>query len=152
MGAPAVTAVWLNDILEHRLNPQQPEVRNSDGDELVFCTLHFPFADAVSPDDVRTVLNGQPELSRESDTFWNWIAVGEGAASKQAKKRPRSGRLQILTTTGDHGTLILGNLEIKDRTLLVSVNSKERAERARTLFGRCFGSTDLPTADRNTMA
>lgn len=63
--------MWLNDILEHRLNPRQPDVRNSDGDELVFCTLHFPFADAVSPDDVRTVLNERPELSRESDTFWN---------------------------------------------------------------------------------
>jgi hypothetical protein len=140
VGAPAITAVWLNDILEHRFNPRQPEVRNSDGDELVFCTLHFPFADAVSPDDVRSVLNGRPELSRESDTFWNWIAVGEEAASKQGKKRPKSGRLQILTTTGDEGTLILGNLEIKDRTLLVSVNSKERAERARALFGHVLAA------------
>ena len=140
VGAPAITAVWLNDILEHRLNPRQPDVRNSDGDELVFCTLHFPFADAVSPDDVRSVLDERPELSRESDTFWNWIAVREEAASKQAKKRPKSGRLQILTTTGDHGTLILGNLEIKDRMLLLSVNSKERAERARALFGNVLAA------------
>jgi hypothetical protein len=140
VGAPAVTAVWLNNTLEHRLNPRQPDVRNGYGEELVFCTLHFPFADAVSPDDVRTVLNERPELSRESDTFWNWIAVGEEATSKQAVKRQNSGRLQILTTTGDRGTLILGNLEIKDRTLLVSVNSKERAEQARALFGHVLAA------------
>ena len=144
VGAPAITALWLNNILEHRLNPRLPDVRNGDGDELVFCTLHFPFADAVSPDDIRSVLNERPELSRENNTFWSWIAVGEEAASKQAKKRPRSGRLQILSTTGDHGTLVLGNLEIKDRTLVVSVNSKERAERARALFGEALGARSGP--------
>jgi hypothetical protein len=140
VGAPAVTAVWLNDILERCLNPQQPDVRNSAGDEVVFYRLHFPFADAVSPDDIRSVLNKRPELSRESDTFWNWIAVGEKAAFTQVKKKPKSGRVQILTTTGGDGTLILGNLEIKDRTLLVSVNSKERAERARALFDDALGA------------
>jgi hypothetical protein len=140
VGAPAITAVWLNNILEHRLNPRQPDVRNSDGDELVFCSLHFPFAAAVSPDDIRRVLDERPELSRESDTFWNWIAVSEEAASKQAKKKPKSGRLQILTTTGDQGRLVLGNLEIKERMLLVSVNSKERAERARALFGNVLAA------------
>ncbi len=139
VGAPAVTTVWLNDILEHRLNRRQPGVRNSSGDELVFCTLHFPFADAVSPDDIRSVLNERPELCRESGTVWNWIAVGEEAASEQ-KRRPKAGRLQILTTTGDDGTLILGNLEIKERTLLVSVNSKERAKQARRLFGDALGA------------
>ena len=43
--------------------------------------------------------------------------------------------MQILTTTGDDGTLILRNLEMKDRALLVSVNSKERTEQAQALFG-----------------
>ena len=139
VGAPAVTAVWLNDILEHRRNPRHLDVRNSSGDELMFCTLHFPFADAVSADNIRSVLDERPELARQNDTFWNWIAVGEQAASGQ-KKKFRAGRLQILTTTGDDGTLILGNLEIKDRALLVSVNSKERAEQARTLFGDALGA------------
>ena len=139
VGAPAVTTVWLNDILEHHLNPRQPDVRNSSGDRLVFYTLHFPFADAVSLDDIRSVLNERPELSQEADTFWNWIAVGEQAASEK-KKKSKAGRLQIITTTGDDGTLILGNLEIKGRTLLVSVNSKERAEQAQTLFGDALGA------------
>ena len=150
VGAPAVTAVWLNDFLEHRLSPRQPDVRNGDGDQLVFCTLHFPFADGVLPDDIRFVLNERPELSCEANTFWNWIAIGEEA--KQAKKRPKSGPLQILTTTGDDGALILGNLEIKDRTLLVSVNSRERAERARTLFGDMLGArTGLPLTETQSL-
>jgi hypothetical protein len=139
VGAPVITAIWLNDILERHLNPQPPDVRNGSGDKLVFCTLHFPFADAVSTDDVRSVLNERPELSRESEKFWNWIAIGEEAAAEQKKKR-KQGPLQILTTTGDDGTLILGNLELKERTLVVSVNSKERAEQARTLFGGALGA------------
>ena len=71
----------------------------------------------------------------DPNTFWNWIAVGEEAALKQAKKRAKSAPVQILTTTGDDGTLILRNLEMKDRALLVSVNSKERTEQAQALFG-----------------
>jgi uncharacterized protein (DUF2384 family) len=138
VAAPAVTTVWLNEILDRHFNPPQLDVRNSSGDELAFCTLHFPFGDAVSPDDIRSALNQRPELSAESDTFWNWIETGKATASEQ-KHKSKQGRLQLLTTTGGDGSLVLGNLEIKERTLVVSVNSKERAKRARALFSDALG-------------
>ncbi len=140
VAAPAVTAVWLNDILDHHLNPPRPDVRNCDGDELLFCTLQFPFTDAVLPDDIRSVLNERPELSCAGDTFWSWIALGKEAVSNKVKNTRKSAGLEILSTTGDHGPLILGTLEIRDRTLLVSVNSRQRAERARVLFTDVLGS------------
>ena len=48
VGASVVTTVWLADILDRSMNPHTPDVRNSDGDELMFCTLHFPLSEAAA--------------------------------------------------------------------------------------------------------
>ena len=38
---PTITTVWLIDTIDGVLGPQIPEVRNAEGDELFFCTLHY---------------------------------------------------------------------------------------------------------------
>ena len=48
LAAPAFTTIWLNDILDRVVNPQIPEIQNTDGDELMFCTVHFPFAQGTT--------------------------------------------------------------------------------------------------------
>src|SRR5262249_57637475 len=35
--APAITTVWLIDIIDRATAPQMPEVRNAEGDELLCC-------------------------------------------------------------------------------------------------------------------
>jgi hypothetical protein len=36
--SPTITTMWLTDIIDRATAPQVPEVRNAEGDELLFCT------------------------------------------------------------------------------------------------------------------
>jgi hypothetical protein len=134
--APAITTVWLIDIIDRATAPQMPEVRNAEGDELLFCTVHYPFADGVGPDDIRLALNRCPELRQENATFWNWIGPLRSAKSFGSQKQPQ--KSQTFTTTLDDGSLVLGTVELKDKALILSVNSQSRAERGRALLSEAL--------------
>src|SRR5262245_41494683 len=82
---PTITTVWLIDAIGSALGPQIPELRNAEGDELLFCTLHYPFMAGTTTDDIRFALGRCPELRQENATFWNWISPEKStrALSKQ---------------------------------------------------------------------
>jgi hypothetical protein len=129
--APTITTVWLIDIIDRATVPQIPEVRNAEGDELLFCTLHYPFAEGAAADDLRLALSRCPELRQASATFWNWTGPQPSAKTLGAQKQPL--KSQTFTTTLDDGS-VLGNVELKDNALILSVNSQARAERGRVLL------------------
>jgi hypothetical protein len=138
IAAPIITTVWLGDNLDRSMNPRLPDVRNSEGDELMFCTLHFPVSEAASLHDVRSALGKSPELRKENETFWNWLALGT------AQRKPNKGTHQTFSTTLDDGSLVLGTLELKDHELVLSVNSQARAERGRVLLSQTLESLIRP--------
>src|SRR5262245_1760074 len=145
--APAITTVWLIDIIDRAKAPQIPEVRNSEGDELLFCTVHYPFADGAAADDIRFALSRCPELRQENATFWNWIGPRR---SVRAQKRP----LKSLTfaTTLDDSSLVFGSVELKDKALILSVNSQARAERGRLLLSETLdGLVAQPLVEIQTL-
>ena len=127
--APAITTVWLIDIIDRATAQQFPEVRNAEGDELLFCTVHYPFADGAGPDDIRLALNQCPELRQENATFWNWIGPRRSAKALSARKRS----LKFQTFLDDNA-LVFGSVELKDKGLILSVNSQARSERGRALL------------------
>jgi hypothetical protein len=107
-------------------------VRNAEGDELLFCTVHYPFADGAAADNIRLALNRCPELRQENATFWNWIGPPRSAKTLGAQKRSR--KSQTFTTILDDGALMFGSVELKDKGLILSVNSQARSERGRALL------------------
>lgn len=127
--APAITTVWLIDIIDRATAPRIPEVRNAEGDELLFCTVHYPFADGAGPDDIRLALNRCPELRQENATFWNWIGPRRSAKALSAQKRSLK-----FQTFLDDSALVFGSVELKDKGLILSVNSQARSERGRALL------------------
>jgi hypothetical protein len=127
--APAITTVWLIDIIDRATAQQIPEVRNAEGDELLFCTVHYPFADGTGPDDIRLALNRCPELRQENATFWNWIGPQRSAKALSARKRS----LKFQTFLDDNA-LVFGSVELKGKGLILSVNSQARSERGRALL------------------
>jgi hypothetical protein len=124
--APTITTVWLIDIIDRAAAPQIPDVRNTEGDALLFCTVHYPFASGVAADDIRLVLNRCPELRPANATFWNW--VGPEAKDLVVQKQPL--KSQTFTTTLDDGSLVLGNVELKDQALILSCARRARARAA----------------------
>ena len=148
--APTITTVWLIDIIDRATAPHIPEVRNAEGDELLFCTLHYPFADRAEVDDIRLALNRCPEFRQENATFWNWIGPLRSAKASGAQKQPL--KSQTFTTTLDDGSLVLGTVELKDKALILSVNSQARAERGRVLLSEVLhGLLAQPLVELQTL-
>ena len=154
VAAPAVTTVWLTDILDRMMNPGTLEVCNTDGDELLFCSIHFPFMQTTRPSDIRLALNELPDLRQETETFWNWISCQDSASTSRTKGKSEHRQLKMLTTTLDDGSIVLGNIELKDRSLILSVNSQPRAERGRAYISERLGTlvtqplTEMQTLDQ----
>jgi hypothetical protein len=76
-------------------------------------------------------------LRQETTTFWNWF--GTRNPIKTLGRKKGTSRQLALATTLDDGSLVLGGLELKDRTLVLSVNSQARSSRGRALFSQLLG-------------
>jgi hypothetical protein len=148
--APAITTVWLIDIIDRATTPEIPEVRNAEGDELLFCTLHYPFAAGASADNIQSALSRCAELRPASATFWNWIGPERLARVVGEQKQPL--KSQTFSTMMDDGTLVLGNVELKDQALTLSVNSQARADRGRALLSEVLdGLVGQPLVEIQTL-
>lgn len=134
---PTITTVWLIDTIDRVLGPQIPEVCNAEGDELLFCTAYYPFVAGTTTDDIRMALGRCPELRQENATFWNWISP-ENARTLGKHKLPLES--QVFISTLDDGSLVLGGLELEDKALVLSANSRARSDRGRALLSETLGS------------
>ena len=134
---PTITTVWLIDTIDRALGPQIPEVCNAEGDELLFYTAHYPFVAGTTTDDIRSALGHCPELRQENATFWNWIASGKPTKTLGMEKHPPQSQI-FITSLGD-GSLVLGGVELKDKALVLSANSRERSNRGRALLSKTLG-------------
>ena len=134
--APLFTTTWLFDVLPRALGTSQPVLLNSEGDEVVFHTVTFPLASGVSQEEIGRRLGKLNPLRQETPTFWNWI----GPVSSQAAKS-RDADTVMWNVTMEDGSVVLGNVELKQRALSLSVNSAARAERGKAILATVL--TDL---------
>src|SRR5215212_9471237 len=134
-GIPATTwTAWLFDVLPRALGLDQPTLHNSEGDEVVFHEVTFPLTPTASPEAVALRLDELQELRRESPTFWNWLS--EAAVPRPAAE---SENALLWNVTMEDGSVVLGNIELKERTLVLSVNSAARAEQGRSMLQDALG-------------
>jgi hypothetical protein len=134
---PAITTLWLIDAIGSAVSPLVPEVRNAEGDELLFCTAHYPLEAGTTTEDIRSALARCPELRQESATFWSWVGSGKPARASGKKGLPPKAQM-FITTRGD-GSLVLGSLEVTEKGLVLSVNSRARSDRGRALLSATLG-------------
>src|SRR5262249_13577312 len=102
---------------------------------LLFCTVHYPFADGAAAEDIRLALNRCPELRQENATFWNWIGPRRSAKTLGAQKRA----LKSLTfaTSLDDSSLVFGSVELKDKGLILSVKRYFREGKIKEVADYC---------------
>ena len=134
--APKFTSTWLLDVLPRALGLSRPTVHNSDGDEVIFHELRFPLAPKATPEEVAECLTAISSLRRENGTFWNWLA-------EPSRQRPTPGEeaedALAWNVTMDDGRTVLGNVELTENAVVVSVNSMARAERVTALLRTALG-------------
>lgn len=129
--APVFTSAWLFTEVPRAMLPPQPTFCNSDGDDVMFHDLRFPLAAGVTQKDVAACLNGVKEFLPEKRRFWNWLAP--------RRNRPHKHASGIMLDSQMEDSTVLGSLELKGKSLLVTVNSIERAAKVEALVTEAAG-------------
>lgn len=129
------TTAWLFDILPKALGLHRPMIQNTDGDELMFHNVRFPLKRGTTANDIAGLLDTEPEMSRENKYFWNWLKP----AGKTIPLASGPGKLAFGTSTDD-GRTVFGNIEIKGNTLVLSVNSANRAKTGTAALTKLLGT------------
>ena len=128
-GPRLFTQAWLIDAL-WQINAPLPEMSNTDGDNILFSEVRFPITGDEAKlvaviDDIENVERNAPE-----GASWTWH--GRGSPSQRMAAKNRDGL--TFQSVDDSGRTSLGNIEVKNDALLLSTNSRERAERGRDLL------------------
>ena len=133
--ARILSQFWMFDAVVQARAPA-PELRNTDDEAMVFCDVRFPLKGDESR--VAAVLDGIEEFEREEDGVarWRWFAAG---SPLQRAARHRRGRPVAESSQNAIGTTSLGYAETRKGTLVLSVNSRERAGRGRDLLASRLG-------------
>ena len=129
--APIFTSAWLFIEIDRALNPAQPHFTNSDGDDVLFHDLRFTLATGVTQKAIAERLDRVKGFLPERAKFWNWVSA----------RKTRGGKADggIILDTQMEGSTVLGSLEMKGKTLLVTVNSAERAAKVQALISAAAG-------------
>ena len=117
---------------------EMPQLFNSDGDEIEFIKLHYQFRKGTTQAKIRDILNAQPDMTAASAKVWNWGDRGRRPLQPNPSALPEGGT--ILTSELDDGSLVLGMITLKGRTLEADTNSARRAEGYCQVVGgrQCF--------------
>jgi hypothetical protein len=130
---PMLTSFWLVDAID-RVRGPRPDLHNADGDEFVLCEVRYPFATGMKVNEIRKALQACPEFRQASATSWNWISHDKPAAASRAGERSLT-----FETRQEDGALVLGSIVLKNRAVVLSVNSRQRSERGRALLSGILG-------------
>ena len=138
------TRTWLIDVLDRASEPL-PEIRNTDGDEIVFSEARFPITGELA--SVIVGLDAINEFERDDPDELQWTWHGHGSPSKRVSR----GKGHTFKADDDAGRTILGNIEIGEDALVLSTNSKERADKGRDLLlSRLDGLVGQPLTSHQT--
>jgi len=129
--APVFTSAWLFTALPRAIGPSQLTFCNSDGDVVMFHDLRFSFAKGVMQKEIATCLDGINNFIPEGPRFWNWLAPRRTRPLKQVSGMMLDSQME--------GNTVLGTLELKSKSLLVTVNSGARAAKVEALLTKAVG-------------
>ncbi|WP_271951006.1 hypothetical protein [Ruegeria faecimaris] len=129
--APLFTNAWLFAHLPNLLDPEPPQISNSDGDDLLFHEMRFPLASKVTQSQVSRGLSQSAELVVSGQKDWTWLDVDTPSSNEHSTG--------LVLDRSMSGASVLGSLNLKGKTLTLSVNSVARAERGEALVRDLLG-------------
>ncbi len=131
------TTFWLVDVIDRAGGTNIPDLRNSEGDELVLCEARYPLAVGTTSDDIRAILETRSEFRPRSAKSWSWVKLATPAAASIAEEQSQES-LKFETRLED-GTLVLGEVTLEDKTLMLRVNSLRRSDLGCALLSGILG-------------
>lgn len=134
VGPRLFTQAWLIDALG-RIQAPLPEMHNTDGDKILFSEVRFPSLGGV--EQITAVIDGIENLERNAPDGPSWTWHGKGSPSQRMSAKRHEG--VTFQSRDESGRTSLGQIEFGNGTLLLSTNSRERAERGRDLLASHLG-------------
>ncbi len=134
--APLFANAWLFAHLPNLLDPELPQISNSDGDDLIFHELRFPFATGVTQNRVSERLLQAAELVASGQKEWTWLALDNPRGTRRATG--------LVLDKSMSGAAVLGSLFLKGRALTLSVDSVARARRGEAYILELLGDLVKP--------
>lgn len=134
--APLFANAWLFAHLPNLLDPEPPQISNSDGDDLVFHELRFPFATGVTQNRVSERLLQAAEFVASGQKEWTWLALDNASGTRRATG--------LVMDKSMSGVAVLGSLFLKGRALTLSVDSVARARRGEAYILELLGDLVKP--------
>jgi hypothetical protein len=128
------TQAWLIDALRQARAPM-PEIRNTDGEDIMFSEVCFPVLGDEA--EIATVLDGIGGLERDGSEELRWTWHGRGSPSQRMSRGRHEGL--IFQSEDEAGRTIPGDVQISGDALVLSTNSRERAEKGRDLLASHLG-------------
>ncbi|MFI0845773.1 hypothetical protein [Mesorhizobium sp. IMUNJ 23232] len=132
--APEFTAIWLEDRLNGKIDKVPPPRFNSDGEELSFHTITYPLTPGASVDAIARRLGEIPELLVEEEHLWNWTEPADAGAPATPSAKVSHVEGERLHIELEDGTPVFATIELTADMLVVSANSKQRADRAKLML------------------
>lgn len=129
-----LTGAWLVDRLSRILEPELHDLRNAEGDEIVLCEAIYPLATGTTDADIRAALERRAEFHATSTANWNWVAAEK--VDREAQSPEQSLRFE---TWSDAGELVLGGVTLEADAVVLSTNSRQRADRGIALLSGILG-------------
>ena len=123
------TQAWLIDALGKAQAPM-PEIRNTDGDQIVFSEVRFPIKDDAAK--IAAILDGIDGFEKDEVDEPRWTWHEQGSPSQRMSRSRQEGL--TFGSEDQTGRTSLGAAEIAGDALVLSTNSRERAERGRDLL------------------
>ncbi|WP_299987058.1 hypothetical protein [uncultured Ruegeria sp.] len=134
--APLFANAWLFAHLPNLLDPEPPQISNSDGDDLVFHELCFSLASGVTQKQVSQKLSQAADLVATGPKDWTWLAVDKPGGTRRGTG--------LVLGNAMSGNSVLGSLTLKGKALTLSVDSAARAERGEALVRELLGDLVKP--------
>jgi hypothetical protein len=67
--APMITVGWLINTVDNELNSPAIELQNVEGEEIIFCSLHYPLLAKANLNDIRSAFTAAPNFVRKVRHF-----------------------------------------------------------------------------------
>ncbi len=138
---PFLIEFWLKRTLERLLAPP-PRLVNTDGEDIEPCELRFPLLDSAALGRIVALLDADPALGRPTpdEPHWSWTRPKQSSRRKSAPKKAQADRGEALQlATYDERGIVLGSIQVSDQAVILSVNSRARAELGRALIAGLLG-------------
>ena len=148
---PLFSAIWLEDALNRVLRPTRPHMVNFDGDDIEFCKVRFPLRPDATAEAVSARLDGVAVLERDDDSTWTWTDASAGEADGP---RPPGKATAARGAPSDPEDITLGTVELREKAVVLSTNSRARATRGEALLAPVLDGltgaalTEIETVDQ----